>query len=104
MKREWRVPFLDDIHTFNETFHKPESPVRRSRSGIPYRASSMFSLYMKIICNDVKVKGREKALSIVNMHKQPQDHCAAPKEMLRAWYYLLSLPGKITVFPISRES
>ena len=36
--------------------------------------------------NDVKVKSQEKALSLVNMHIQPQDHCAAPKEMLRAWY------------------
>jgi len=35
---------------------------------------------------DVKVKSQEKALSLVNMHIQPQDHCAAPKEMLRAWY------------------
>lgn len=23
--KDWRVPFLDDIHIFNETFHKPES-------------------------------------------------------------------------------
>lgn len=21
----WKIPFLEDIHTFNETFHKPES-------------------------------------------------------------------------------
>ena len=35
---------------------------------------------------DVKVKSQEKALSIVKIHKRPQDHCAAPKEMLRAWY------------------
>ena len=35
---------------------------------------------------DERVKSQEKALSIVNMHKRPQDHCAAPKEMLRAWY------------------
>ena len=34
--------------------------------------------------NDVKVKSQEKALSLVNMHIQPQDHCAAPKEMLLA--------------------
>lgn len=26
-KREWMVPFLEDIHTFNKTFHKPESDV-----------------------------------------------------------------------------
>ena len=27
IKREWMIPFLDDIHTFNKTFHKPESDV-----------------------------------------------------------------------------
>ena len=42
--------------------------------------------YRKIQLYDVKVKSQEKALSLVNMHIQPQDHCAAPKEMLRAWY------------------
>lgn len=26
MKTSWTVPFLEDIHTFNTTFHKPESP------------------------------------------------------------------------------
>lgn len=25
--KEWRIPFLEDIHTFNVTFHKPESDV-----------------------------------------------------------------------------
>jgi len=25
MRKEWEVPFLEDIHTFNDTFHKPES-------------------------------------------------------------------------------
>ena len=25
--KEWRIPFLEDIHTFNITFHKPESDV-----------------------------------------------------------------------------
>lgn len=23
--KDWKIPFLEDIHTFNETFHKPES-------------------------------------------------------------------------------
>lgn len=23
--KNWQIPFLEDIHTFNETFHKPES-------------------------------------------------------------------------------
>ena len=45
--------------------------------------------------NDVKVKSQEKALSLVSMHKQPQDHCERP--VLGRWFLapLVPLPARI---------
>ena len=66
----------------------PES-MRKSSTTVTQMALGCAATYLSHIYQniyDVKVKRYVKALSLVNVHKQLQGLCAAPKEMMRARY------------------